>query len=107
MLLAADSSIPRDLILFYMRDMLPTLFALNDDQDLALKLALIPQVNKDKKGPVGRTVLHWAAANGLAELTSGLVKAGADTTIRDNNGQTALEIAQEHQNEVIVSILKV
>ena len=47
------------------------------------------------KKPDGRTALHLIAARGVGrEAIVALVKAGADINARDNEGNTALDLAR-------------
>ena len=49
--------------------------------------------NIDAVDARGRTALHIAAADNNKELVDALIGAGADPTIRDNKGKTALQLA--------------
>ncbi|CAB3983839.1 Ankyrin repeat domain-containing 50 [Paramuricea clavata] len=57
---------------------------------LLLKV-LVSDINKKDK--YGRTALHYAAVHGLPTLVEYLVNAGADWSIKDHWGDTALEFA--------------
>ena len=48
------------------------------------------------EAPSKRTALHWAAKNGKASVASLLVKNGADATLRDGNGETALSLSGQN-----------
>lgn len=45
------------------------------------------------EGSPKRTALHWAAYNGRVEVVSLLLENGADATMRDANGKTALSLS--------------
>lgn len=49
----------------------------------------------------GFTALHWATLHGRAKHSAILLKAGADSTIVDNEGKTALHWAVDGSNEAI------
>jgi hypothetical protein len=53
----------------------------------------------------GRTALHYAAAAGDAVCTRMLIERFADKTLRDNNGQTAYEIADSENFSNIMKLL--
>ncbi|KAF2137710.1 uncharacterized protein K452DRAFT_301685 [Aplosporella prunicola CBS 121167] len=53
----------------------------------------------------GKSVLHYAAANGKLGILQSLVKAGVDINHEDDNGQTALELAAEGDHIDVVSYL--
>ena len=55
------------------------------------------------KDKYGGTPLHWAAWKGHTEITAfALVKAGANWYIRDNEGETALQVAiDKHGKEAL------
>jgi ankyrin repeat protein len=57
---------------------------------LLLKV-LVSDINKQDK--YGRTALHYAAVHVLQELVEYLVNAGADWSLKDQRGDTALEYA--------------
>lgn len=52
------------------------------------------------------TPLHQAAADGRIGVVSLLLRQGADRTIRDTRGKTALELAEENGHETVVKILR-
>lgn len=55
----------------------------------------------------GRTALHWAAVRGAGkEFVSYLLDQGADPSIRDQEGATALDVARERKRKTIVSMLQ-
>lgn len=91
--------------LFRMRNLLPSYYAMHDNQALAIKIAQLPGIDVNVKGIDGRTALHWAAQKGFVELAEALLAKGATTTIKDNEGQTPLDIAQSNHQEVIASLL--
>jgi ankyrin repeat protein len=53
----------------------------------------------------GYTPLHIAARNNLPELASALLRYGASSTIVDNNGQTAKQVAAYLDYTHIVNII--
>ena len=52
------------------------------------------------------SALVFAATFGHAEIVSLLLKAGADKTIKDNSGKTALDQALMQGNDVVVKLLQ-
>ena len=52
------------------------------------------------------TSLMWAAGYGKTEAVEILLKLGADTTLKDNRGMTALMIAKENFFYGIVKLLQ-
>lgn len=50
--------------------------------------------------------LHEAARTGHPSVVQMLVQRGADFTIRDSRGDTALEVAEIHENHAAVAILR-
>lgn len=55
----------------------------------------------------GRTALHWAAVRGAGkEFVSYLLDQGADPSIRDQEGRTALDVARERKRKTIISMLQ-
>ncbi len=45
-------------------------------------------------GPKGRTALHYAAAAGFLKVMALLLEHGADLTLKDDDGETALDLAR-------------
>lgn len=60
----------------------------------------------NKKSIQGETALMAAARFGSADSLRLLLKAGADPSLRNGKGQTALDIAKESKNKSAVSILE-
>jgi hypothetical protein len=54
----------------------------------------------------GWTPLHYAAYTGYEKLVKYLIKKGADTNIKNNEGKTARDIAVEKGHAGVVDILK-
>lgn len=52
------------------------------------------------------TILFLAAARGHKEIAEILLKHGADLTVKNNSGKTALDIARNGHHEVITTILE-
>ncbi|MYI99528.1 MAG: ankyrin repeat domain-containing protein [Gemmatimonadetes bacterium] len=54
----------------------------------------------------GRTALHWAAVRGAGKpFVTYLLDQGADPSIRDRDGATALDVAREKKRKAIESML--
>jgi cytohesin len=54
----------------------------------------------------GMTPLHRIARGGRAAIVKWLLKAGADPTVRDANGKTAVDVAKERGHEDVVAELR-
>jgi ankyrin repeat protein len=65
----------------------------------ALALLLSSGANPNAKGPDGTTLLHQAARAGNLEMIRELAKAKVDFTQKNNDGFTALEVAEGKQPE--------
>ena len=52
------------------------------------------------------SALIFAATFGHAEIIQELLKAGADKTVKDNNGKTAYDQAMMQGNEAVAQLLK-
>ncbi|HZH28544.1 MAG TPA: AAA family ATPase [Azospirillaceae bacterium] len=50
------------------------------------------RVNIDQRDPSGWTALMYAAAGGHADAVNALIQRGADRTLRNNRGQTAVDL---------------
>ena len=53
----------------------------------------------------GRTPLHWAAYEGHGTTSETLLKRGADPSVIDHNGETALQTAQRRGHAKVVQAL--
>lgn len=58
-----------------------------------------------KRGGLG-TALHGAARAGESSAAQILLSLGADTSVKDTCGRTALQIAELHENAAVVRVLK-
>ena len=54
---------------------------------------------------LGWTALHDAAANGYLAIATRLLEGGADLTLRDKNGRTALDLARWQGKSEVVALL--
>ena len=54
----------------------------------------------------GRTALHWAALHGKIQVVEALLNAGADKAVKDEDGRTALDLAQYNNHPAIVKLLR-
>ena len=52
-----------------------------------------------------RTALHFAACNGNLAIATRLLEGGADLTLRDNDGDTALDNARSYGHSEVVALL--
>ena len=53
----------------------------------------------------GYTALHWAAFNGRLAIATRLLEGGADLTLRDKDGDTALDKARSQGKSEVVALL--
>jgi ankyrin repeat protein len=58
---------------------------------------IISQLDLNLTDKQGRTALMWAALFGLYNEIKVMLKNGADWTIKDNEGKTALDYAKEYE----------
>ena len=61
--------------------------------------------NKDKVNEQGQSALHIAAQQGDVNMIQVLLKCQVDSTLVDNNGKTALDIAIAQGNEKAIRLL--
>jgi hypothetical protein len=60
----------------------------------------------DARDQLGFTALHLAAQGGRAEAIRLLLQAGADPSIRNNNGRTPLDVARYHGRQPCILLLE-
>ena len=53
----------------------------------------------------GNTALHFAAWKGYLAIATRLLEGGADLTLRDKNGRTALDVARSYGKSEVVALL--
>ena len=58
---------------------------------------ILPLLDLNLTDKQGRTALMWAALFGLYNEIKVMLKNGADWTIKDNEGKTALDFAREYE----------
>lgn len=66
-----------------------------------LERTQINQQNKSGKN----TALHWAALNGHGAVVEELMKAGADVTLKNDQGRTAAYEAEQRGHEKVLLLL--
>ena len=49
--------------------------------------------------------MHFAANNGYLAIATRLLEGGADLTLRDNDGKTALDVARSGGKSEVVALL--
>jgi len=59
----------------------------------------------DHQGKEGNTPLHEASIQGKSEFTSLLLAAGADVTVKNKKGETALDVAQDNVYQLDTELL--
>jgi len=65
-----------------------------------------PRLNLDELDEYGFTALHLACDRGNADIAKLLLVKGANVTVKDADGLSALELARETNNESIVRLLE-
>ncbi len=60
----------------------------------------------DKQGVTGNTLLMWASLFGQTEIVSELLTRGADVTVVNNDGDTAITLARKQGFSNIVTLLR-
>lgn len=65
------------------------------------------KLRTDARDSAGDTPLHDAARFGHAEVVGLLLKAGADPSIKNNNGQTVLDVAVQYEYPDILKRAKI
>ena len=73
-------------------------------QDLASYL-LVKKFNVDATDDFGNTALIYAVRNDLFSVAKKLLELGADPTLRQVDGKTALDIAKSQNNQSLIRIL--
>jgi RNA polymerase primary sigma factor len=74
--------------------------------DAEVLVGLISAKRLDSRNAKGDAPLHLAAAGGHLLLCSQLFEAGADTSSRNNNGQTAADMASEAGHRQLAEMLR-
>ena len=73
----------------------------------AAKLLIEYKVEIDKQGPYnGYTALHDAIWSGHVETAKVIIAAGANLSLKNNQGQTPLEFARARGNQELVALLE-
>jgi len=62
-------------------------------------------IEVNAKSNTGWTALHWAACHGYLAIAKRLLEGGADPTLRDNQGKTAIDLARENGKSEVVALL--
>ncbi len=75
------------------------------DVHRAFALLSVPKININYQDRFGRTVLHYAALNGLFELAEELLRMNADTSIKDDEGNTAAMLAEKEKEREIARLI--
>lgn len=61
----------------------------------------------DKTNSQGMTALHLCAATDRTEPMKLLLKAGADSTVKDGTGRTALQIARQYGHHGCLELVRI
>jgi len=78
----------------------------NDPGLVMYTLSLDPAIDPDYRDQSGNTALHYAAIAGAADAARALLAAGAHPDIRNKEGKTPLDKAQEQERAAVVQLLK-
>ena len=57
-------------------------------------------------GDLGSTPLHYAASRGLVEIARKLMQCGADINVRNEFGETALDLAKLGDSKEVIRLFK-
>jgi hypothetical protein len=88
------------------RQQIPLHLAANMRHTEIVKLLLaVPGISVNAVGNHGFTPLHEAAYRGITEMVKLLLAAGADISVRDVNGRTALDLARQHGHTGVVNAI--
>ena len=71
-----------------------------------LNLLIANGANVDAQNEFKSTALHCAALTGQASMIESLLKAGADASIKDENGRTALDLAERGNHTECIKLMK-
>jgi uncharacterized protein len=71
-------------------------------EEVAAKIATVDVKARDD---VGRTPLHWAAANGTSANITALLKRGAKVNVRNLDGGTPLTFAASGDTAIVITLL--
>ena len=81
----------------------PLHYASHDGKTDICQLLLERGADVNHAGYRGYTPLHFAAKNGYLGICKLLMKHGADQTLKSRDGETALDIAREEDEHIIVA----
>ena len=76
------------------------------DLDIVKYLTSQQNVNKNSQDGYGATPLIWAAYYNHPKVVQLLLEKGADTSVKDNNGYTALEFAKDKGYTYMIKLLQ-
>ncbi|KAI0687774.1 ankyrin repeat-containing domain protein [Cytidiella melzeri] len=77
-----------------------------DVEGLKAFMSSHPSINVNAKDEYGYTPLHLASDRGHGAVVEALLSAGADTSIRDEDDFTALELARVAEHDDVAAILE-
>lgn len=81
--------------------------AVKEDNPEIINLLLeVGSADFETRDNFGMTALHWAAKNNRPKAAKALKEAGADLNAVNNYGETALEIAREHNSKDTIKHLR-
>lgn len=75
-------------------------------QTTILEQMLVDGIDLDEADASGRTLLHWAVETDLPDAVALLLRSGADPSIRDRKGRTALRIAKQRKLAHIAALFE-
>mmetsp|Transcript_65512 Transcript_65512/g.202712 ORF Transcript_65512/g.202712 Transcript_65512/m.202712 type:complete len:80 (+) Transcript_65512:21-260(+) len=70
------------------------------------RLGVLHDYVNDPAKHTARTPLHAAAANGYTETVKELLAMGADKSLLDAQGRSALDLARTHECDEVITLLE-
>lgn len=84
----------------------PLIYAASSDRTQVMQYLIDNGARVDARTPARQeTALMWAAGRGHVEAANLLIESGADTGLKNKDGQTALDIARETNREPVIELL--
>lgn len=80
---------------------------ISPEQQIVKKLLEVPNIDVNSRNRHdGGTVLMQAALNGHTDTVILLLQANVDIMVKNNRGQTALDIAKEHKHNDVIQLIQ-
>lgn len=84
----------------------PLILAVTAGSTKTVRNLLDQDARMETLNKLDRSALMWAAALGRREIAQMLLRKGADLDLHNGAGQTAYDIAKQHENHSLAAILK-